>query len=338
MFRSVFLLILLLALVGCNDYQLKEGEMPLGYNPVAFGSPIYDYENNPLTKDGFELGRALFYDPILSVDSTIACASCHQQFVAFAHADHILSHGFDGKTGIRNSPAIFNNRWYSTFFWDGGGNHIELVPMNAITNPVEMNQDLAAAVEKLNQNIRYSRWFKKAFNIESINSKYLFYALAQFTGSIISENSKYDQVKENEATFSTGEERGYSLFLEHCADCHTEPLFTNNEYENNGLTINHFQDEGRKKVTTLDSDLGKFRIPTLRNIAITQPYMHDGRFSTLTAVLEHYKNGIQSSPTLSPKLQNGISLTVTEQQELIAFLKTLTDETLRHDQRFANPF
>lgn len=336
--QSFFLLSILIFFISCNDYKLEEGEMPLGYNPEEFGEPVYDYEKNPLTQKGFELGRALFYDPILSVDNSISCADCHQQAVAFAHADHKLSHGFDGQFGTRNSPAIFNNRWYSDFFWDGGSNHIEITPLNAITNPVEMNHDLAECVERLNQDETYSKLFKKAFNIEEINSKYLFYALAQFTGSIISENSKYDQVKRNETTFSESEERGYSLFLTHCADCHTEPLFTNSDYINNGLTINRFNDEGRKNITTRDDDLNKFRVPTLRNIMLTSPYMHDGRFYTIEAVFDHYESGIESSPTLSPILENGIALTENEKTDLTNFLHTLTDETLTNDERFANPF
>lgn len=340
MLRITLFLILIFSIIftSCDDYNLEKGEMPLGYNPPEFGTPVYDFDKNPLTDNGFELGRALFYDPILSIDSTISCANCHQQAVAFAHADHDLSHGVEGRIGIRNSPPIFNNRWYPAFFWDGGGNHIELVPMNAIISNVEMNQPLDELIIKLNQNKNYVRQFKKAFNVEAINSKYLFYALAQFTGSLVSENSKYDKVKRNEATFTEAEERGYSLFLTHCSDCHTEPLFTNNDYVNNGLTINRSGDEGRKNITTLDADLGKFRVPTLRNIAVTKPYMHDGRLATLDAVLEYYRTGIHQSATLSPILENGITISDAEKTDLMAFLNTLTDETLLHDLRFASPF
>jgi cytochrome c peroxidase len=311
--------------------------MPLGYKPVEFGEPVYDYEGNELTQEGFELGRALFYDPILSKDSTISCSSCHQQAVAFAHADHDLSHGFDGLLGTRNATPIFNNRWMSAFFWDGGGNHIELVPLNAITNPVEMNEDLAVALEKLNRSQQYSKWFKKAFGVAEIRSKNLFHALAQFTGSINSDNSKYDQLKRNEISFTDSEIKGYNLFLTHCATCHTEPLFTNNEFINNGLGINRFNDEGRKGITLNEDDLGKFRVPTLRNIAMTSPYMHDGKIATLEAVLEHYENGIEQSPNLATELQNGILLTEIEKIDLINFLHTLTDYTLLNDERFANP-
>lgn len=332
------LLFSILFFVSCDNYNLEGGEMPLGFNPPEFGEPVYDYEDNALTNDRFELGRALFYDPVLSIDSSISCGDCHQQFAAFAHAGHDISHGFEGLFGTRNSPALFNNRWYPTFFWDGGGTHIELVPLNAITSEVEMNQPLTPLLSKLNQNRRYIQAFKKAYNIEVINSKYLFYALTQFTGSIVSEDSKYDQYKRNETTFTEAEERGYSLFLEHCADCHTAPLFTNNEYINNGLTINNKNDEGRKNITTLVEDLGKFRVPSLRNIEVTSPYMHDGRLQTLEAVLEHYESGIHQSATLSPLLQDGISLSDVEQVYLISFLKTLTDETLLNDSRFASPF
>jgi cytochrome c peroxidase len=336
--QSIFIGLILLTFASCDNYNLDKGEMPLGYNPPEFGEPVYEFTQNPLTKDGFELGRALFYDPILSLDSTISCASCHQQAVAFAHADHDLSHGFDGRIGIRNSPALFNNRWYPAFFWDGGANHIELVPLNAITNEVEMNQPLLDLLAQLNTHKQYSKSFKKVFNIDEINSKYLFYALAQFTGAIVSENSKYDQFKRNETVFTEAEERGYSLFITHCSNCHTEPLFTNNEYINNGLSINRTNDEGRKHITNRASDLGKFRVPSLRNIGKTKPYMHDGRFETLDNVIEYYRTGINASPTLSPILANGISISNSEKADLLTFLNTLTDETLLHDLRFASPF
>jgi cytochrome c peroxidase len=162
--------------------------------------------------------------------------------------------------------------------------------------------------------------------------------LAQFTGSLVSENSKYDQVKRNETTFTESEERGYSLFLAHRADCHTEPLFTNNEYINNGLTINNWGDEGRKKIINQAADLGKFRVPILRNITKTKPYMHDGRFQNLGDVIEYYRTGIYASPTLSSILVNGILISDSEKADLLAFLNTLTDETLLHDLRFASPF
>lgn len=335
--RYFLFIITIFAFATCSDDALKDGQMPLGYNPVEFGTPVYDYEGNELTEAGFELGRALFYDPILSKDSTIACSSCHQQSVAFAHADHDLSHGFNGLLGFRNATPIFNNRWMPDFFWDGGGNHIELVPLNAITNPVEMNEDLAVALEKLNRSETYLESFKNAFGVTEIKSKNLFHALAQFTGAITSDNSKYDQVQRKEKTFNDSETRGYSLFLTNCSTCHTEPLFTNHQFINNGLPINRHNDEGRKAITLEVTDLGKFRVPTLRNIAVTSPYMHDGKVATLEAVLEHYENGIEQSPTLATELQNGITLTETEKTDLINFLHTLTDYTLLNDERFSNP-
>lgn len=335
--RYFFFILILFSFATCSDDELKDDQMPLGYNPVEFGEPVYDYEGNELTQAGFELGRALFYDPILSKDSTISCSSCHQQSVAFAHAAHDLSHGFDGLLGIRNTTPIFNNRWLPAFFWDGGGNHIELVPLNAITNPVEMNEDLAVALEKINRSEQYSDLFKEAFGVTEIKSKNLFHALAQFTGSINSDNSKYDQVKRNETSFTDSEAKGYSLFTTNCSTCHTEPLFTNNQYLNNGLAINRANDEGRKGITLNEEDLGKFRVPTLRNISMTSPYMHDGKIATLEAVLEHYENGIEQSPTLATELENGLTFTEIEKTDLINFLHTLTDYTLLNDERFANP-
>ena len=184
--RYFLFILIIFSFATCSEDEFIDGRTPLDYNPVEFGEPVYDYEGNELTQAGFELGRALFYDPVLSKDSSISCASCHQQAVAFAHADHDLSHGFDGLLGTRNATPIFNNRWMPDFFWDGGGNHIELVPLNAITSEVEMNQPLAELIIKLNENERYSNWFKKAFNIEEVTFREYYYILPSSSINITS--------------------------------------------------------------------------------------------------------------------------------------------------------
>ncbi|MGZ4042677.1 MAG: cytochrome-c peroxidase, partial [Bacteroidia bacterium] len=207
--------------------------------PKNWPKPVYDLSKNPVTTDGFKLGRKLFFDPILSRDSSTSCASCHLQFSAFTHVDHGLSHGINGLKGNRNSAAIFNMAWSSSFMWDGGVNNLEVQPINPITNPVEMDNTLANAVKKLNGSFYYRKKFYAAFKDSVITSQKLLKALAQFIVMLESYNSKYDKVirKEKGNEFTDSEKRGYVLFKKNCASCHTEPLFTNNTCQNNGLPV-----------------------------------------------------------------------------------------------------
>ncbi|GIV26515.1 MAG: cytochrome-c peroxidase [Bacteroidia bacterium] len=306
--------------------------------PSGWPQPRYNFENNPLTKEGFVLGRALFYETALSRDNSVSCGSCHQHFVAFANAGHTLSHGVDGKLGNRNAPPLFNLNWHPAFMWDGGINHIEVQPIAPITNPVEMDETLDNVVLKLQQKDFYKKLFKEAFGDETINSQRILKALAQFMGAMYSYQSKYDMVKQGKAQFSASEQRGYNLFVQKCSACHTEPLFTDFTYRNNGLSVNPaLQDSGRMRITGDPNDRNKFKVPSLRNVAVTSPYMHDGRFETLQQVLEHYRSGIVQSSTLDPLLQNGISLTDSEKQDLINFLYTLTDYAFLYDKKFDDP-
>lgn len=303
--------------------------------PDYFPSPVYNFEENPRSKEGFLLGKKLFYDPILSVDNTISCGSCHQQFVAFAHSDHKVSHGIENKLGVRNSPALFNLIWQKEFFWDGGSKHIEVQPIGPITNPVEMGETLENAINKLRLNASYRSLFKSAFNSDSITSQLMLKALVQFMGSFISADSRYDKYRLNSQKnpLSTDELTGLNLFEQKCGSCHTAPLFTDLSYRNNGLDET-FNDSGRFRITNINSDLGKFKVPSLRNIEYTKPYMHDGRFESLEQVLDHYTSGIKISATLDAGLTSGISLTGTEKQQIIAFLKTLSDKSFITTDRF----
>lgn len=306
--------------------------------PEGWPRPHYNFENNPLTKEGFILGRSLFYEPALSRDNTISCGDCHQHFVAFANAGHSLSHGVNGQLGNRNAPPLFNLTWHPYFMWDGGINHIEVQPLAPITNPVEMDETMENVIAKLKNKSNYRKMFKDAFGDDSITTQRIFRALAQFMGSMYSYQSKYDMVKKGKATFSAAEQRGYNLFVQKCAICHKEPLMTDFSFKNNGLSVNPaLQDSGRMRITGNPNDRNKFKVPSLRNVALTSPYMHDGRFETLEQVVDHYRFGIVQSPTLDTLLQNGIPMSDQEKQDLIQFLYTLTDYEFIYDKKFDNP-
>jgi cytochrome c peroxidase len=306
--------------------------------PNGWPKPTYDFKQNPLTEEGFQLGRHLFYDPILSRDNTISCASCHLQQTGFTHVDHDLSHGIEGKIGTRNSATLMNLAWSTHFMWDGGVNHLEVQPLAPIESEVEMDETLENIVSKLQKNEKYTQMFQKAFGTKNITGQLTLKALAQFVVMLKTDNSKYDKVIRNEATFTVQEQNGYTLFKQNCASCHQEPLFTNNSFENNGLEIDTtLNDFGRMKITNDPKDKLKFKVPTLRNIQFTFPYMHDGRFSTLNEVVKHYNSGIHESETLSSKLMKPMNLSDNERVDLVAFLKTLTDEEFLFNPRFSYP-
>jgi len=306
--------------------------------PKNWPKPQYDFKKNPLTEEGFQLGRNLFYDPILSRDNTISCQSCHLQNTGFTHVDHDVSHGIDGKIGTRNSLVLMNLAWSSNFMWDGGVNNLEVQAINPITNPLEMDEKLENVVAKLQQSKKYRMLFSKAFGDEKVTSQRLLKALAQFTVMLTSSDSKYDKVMRNEAVFTSDEQKGYELFQSNCASCHTEPLFTNNKFENNGLTIDaYFKDGGRIRITKDNKDSLCFKVPTLRNIELTAPYMHDGRFKNLEMVLFHYTEEMHNSPTLSKQLKRKIILTENEKGDLLQFLLTLTDNSFIRNPRFQFP-
>jgi cytochrome c peroxidase len=295
--------------------------------PTYFPKPHYEFIVNTLSKDRIILGKELFYDPILSSDSTISCASCHQQNVAFSDENKKFSFGVNHQIGTRNSPPIFNMIWNTSFMWDGGINHIEIMPFAPITVANEMNEDMKNVIEKLKRSAKYSLLFRNAYGENQISDKHLLYALTQFMGTIISSNSKYDEVKKGKIAFSSLENEGYEVFKTKCNSCHTEPLFTNYSFENNGIDT-FFTDIGRQRITLDSNDAGKFKVPTLRNINLTMPYMHDGRFSSIDDVLQHYSHGIKYSKTLSTNLSNVFTLTINEKNAIKAFLNTLNDEKL----------
>lgn len=310
--------------------------------PSHFPAPIYSgTPNNPITKEGFELGRRLFYDPITSKDSTISCGTCHQSFAAFANLDHPTSHGFNGLFGTRNAPPIQNTAWMNSFMWDGGINHIEVLPVAPLTNPVEHNESLKNILVKLNRQPSYRDQFNQVFNSTPITDQQMLYAYAQFMTMMVSSNSAYDSyVKGNTTALSTREIEGMQLFNAKCSACHSGILTTDGSFRNNGLKPNGIE-TGRMQITLEESDRNKFKVPSLRNIALTRPYMHDGRFNTLEKVLNHYSEGVQDSPTLDPILKSngilGIPLTEDEKQKIILFLHTLTDYSFVNNPLFQEP-
>lgn len=306
--------------------------------PKNWPKPHYDFKSNPLTEEGFQLGRHLFYDPILSRDNTISCASCHLQATGFTHVDHDLSHGIEGKIGTRNSLALMNLAWTKDFMWDGGVNHLDVQPLAPITSAVEMDETLGNVVAKLQKQEKYKLLFEKAFGTKKITGQLTLKALSQYLVLLQTSNSKYDKVIRHEEKFTESEQKGYNLFKANCASCHQEPLFCSDKFENNGLTMDStLNDIGRMKITNNPNDYLKFKVPTLRNIQFTFPYMHDGRFKTLTEVIKHYNSGIHQSATLSKDLIKPMNLSDNDRVDLVAFLKTLSDTEFLFNPRFSYP-
>lgn len=305
--------------------------------PKGWPKPKYDFKKNPLTEEGFQLGRHLFYDPIISRDSTISCSSCHLQQTGFTHVDHQLSHGIEGRIGTRNSMALINLAWNKDFMWDGGVNNLEVQPINPITNPLEMDESLEHVIAKLQKSEKYKMLFTKAFGDDRVTSQRILKALAQFTVMLKSSNSKYDKVMRKEAQFDLQEQHGYALFKSNCASCHKEPLFTDDKFEKNGLAVDEtLNDFGRIKITGNQEDYLRFKIPTLRNIQFTFPYMHDGRFKTLNEVIKHY-NALGHDKNLPKELDKPMNLSDNDRVDLVAFLLTLTDKDFLFDKRFGFP-
>lgn len=336
---------ILLLVAGCRkdpNLDRVEVEQPAGdisfTIPEGWPQPFYNFQNNALTAEGFELGRRLFFDTRLSRDNSTSCGSCHQPFSAFAQLDHPFSHGVDNQLGNRNSPPLFNLNWHTSFFWDGGVNHIESQPINPIQNPVEMDESLDNIIGKLNADAAYRARFKAAFGDEQINSQRIFKALAQFMGVLVSSNAKYDKYLRHEpgGEMTAQELDGLTVFNNNCASCHKPPLFTDFSFRNNGLAPSVSNDSGRAHITRDANDLYKFKVGSLRNLKYTHPYMHDGSLATLQAVLAHYTSNL-TRPGTDPALQGGVALTAQQQADLLAFLNTLNDEEFVKDTRFLEP-
>ena len=329
-----------------HDPTLVDLKIPPGYPQMDIPA------DNPITEEGVFLGRKLFYDPILSGDRTMACADCHHAEGAFT--DNLaVSKGIDDLAGRRSSMSLIDIGYATSgLFWDGRSQTLEDQALLPVEDPLELHALWPEVENRLRNHIEYPRLFRKAFGIESveeIDRTLAVKAIAQFERTILSSgNAKFDKFQRGEVELSDEEFLGYVMFFDlspdikdaECGHCHNVPLFTINEYRNNGIepleNLEDFPDKGLAEFSSNDLDIGKFRIPTLRNITLSAPYMHDGRFPTLEDVLAHYSSGghfqVNKDPLLYP-----LRLTDIEKEAIIAFLNTLTDMETITNPAFADP-
>jgi cytochrome c peroxidase len=306
--------------------------------PKGWPKPVFDFKKNKLTQEKIFLGRVLFYEPLLSRDNTISCANCHSSFHAFTHVDHALSHGVGDSIGKRNALPLMNLAWQKQFMWDGSISDLNFFSRTPITHPKEMASSLEDVQFKLKKSDSYADLFLKAFGDSGINKERILTSLSAFCITLVSSNSKYDSVMRHQVKFTLQEKNGYRLFKQNCASCHKEPLFTDYSFKNNGLSLDkNLNDSGRMSVTHQIDDYRKFKVPTLRNVEYTYPYMHDGRFKKLSQVLSHYSKGIEDDPNLAEQLKGGLELTSDERVDIIAFLLTLSDRTFVFNNEFQTP-
>jgi cytochrome c peroxidase len=353
-----FLIIFLLfaVLLSCKKEKVSHVPTPYQLDIPSHFPQMQIPEDNPMTVEGVSLGRKLFYEKMLSGDNTQSCASCHSPQHAFTDPNQ-YSTGIDGIQGNRNAMALINMGWQQSFFWDGRATTLEQQILEPIPNPIEMHQSWKDATAKLSSSVEYRNMFFKAFGEDGIDSIKVSKAIAQFLRTMISGTSKYDVMYkyENSMVLTANEQviltqvtpeewAGYDLFKSlngaDCFHCHNGALMQVNKFSNNGLDAT-FTDLGRGAVTGNTNDNGKFKVPTLRNIALTAPYMHDGRFATLDEVIEHYSSGIHQSATIDPLIefasQGGVQLDATEKYLLKQFLLTLTDYNFVNNPNFQDP-
>jgi len=343
--KKLIIIISLFTLISCENSVVETTPIYTHTHLIVTtnGFPSMPVPNdNPLTTEGVALGRKLFYDPILSNDSTQSCASCHQQEYAFSDPRQ-FSIGIDGISGSRNASAIVNPGWLPSSFWDGRVITLEEQAEEPVSSPIEMHEDWADAVAKLQNHSTYPADFKAAFSEGKITKKLVTMAIAQFERTLISDKSKFDLYLDGSYNLTSLEAAGFNLFFTEngeCFHCHGQPLFTDNDFHNNGLDA-IVTDIGYEDVTGKNTDRGKFRTPTLRNIEFSAPYMHDGRFNTLEEVIDFYSDSVKVSSTLDPLMVHGtnsFNWTGLEKQQLLAFLKTLSDTSFINNPDFKNPW
>lgn len=354
----IYLFTLIFA-VGCKDEEPQVDEIKWDKTAytLEYGSfPAPDIAtDNPLTVQGVKLGKMLFYEKMLSKDGSQACASCHLQEFAFSDTAR-LSIGVRGLEGKRQAMAVFNMAWNTNeFFWDGRAHLLRHQSLKPIQDELEMDETLENVISKLSASEMYRNQFIRAFGTSEITEERISLAMEQFMNSIVSNNSKYDQFLSDTTVFTESEKRGLKLFNQEynqfipeesgadCAHCHGGFNFENDRYMNNGLDAEgNAKDEGRFAVTKNNRDMASFKVPSLRNIALTSPYMHDGRFKTLEEVVDHYNDGLEASSNLDQALEQtrgtGLRLTDQDKKDLVNFLKTLTDEELISNKEYASPF
>lgn len=340
---SLFLAAILIVSACSPDSGVAYDDTLYGYQPPSnFPEMAYDTSHNPITQKGFELGKKIFYEGRLASDGVVSCGFCHMQKNAFTHHGHTFSHGVGDQIGTRNTPPVQNMAFQTQYMWDGAADHLELMPMIPILSEIEMNGSFIDIVSMMKSDPEYQDSFQEAFENGEINAENTLKALAQFMTVLTSANSKFDKYRRNEDGISLSEQemRGYQSFNQKCAQCHATDIFTDNSFRNNGLPLDpRINDMGRYRVTDRADDKFKFKVPSLRNIEETAPYMHDGRFSTLEAVLDYYQNGVTDTENLDPILsqngQLGIDLSEQEKEDIIVFLKTLTDTEFLNNPDFA---
>jgi len=343
--RSLWIFLVIVGfLYSCSDeYEgipIEKDELYSLEKPNGFPEMTFDVAGNPITINGVELGRKLFYEGKLSRNNTISCGFCHIQENAFTHHGHTISHGIDNRLGLRNAPPIQNMAFLKNYTWDGVSHNLDECSLVPITTDFEMDSSLPEAIAKLNADSNYKKMFKAAFGDETITGERILKALSQFMVTMVSANSKYDQMKKGTTTFTNEEIQGYALFQNKCASCHSGELFTDESYRNTGMYYNaQLDDRGRYRVTLDWNDNMKFRVPSLRNVEYTAPYMHDGRLYSLEAVLNFYTDNVENQPNLDPLLKQnghiGIPMTSQDKQYIIAFLKTLSDQSFITNPKFA---
>lgn len=375
---GILLCLIFVGLIGCDDSDKPQNntiqdylnlpETPYNYTSIEVPAFLDKTRilsnsnvniNNPITDWGATLGRVLFYDVNLSKNNTISCASCHKQSIGFSDEKQ-FSEGFLGGLTGRHSMGLANAQYRGNnlYFWDGRANSIEEQVLMPIQDAVEMGMNLDDLVAKLETVEYYPLLFKEAFGSEEITSDKISKALGQFVRSLHSFNSRYDQGRSNHhrdsafANFTDQENHGKRLFFDirkgNCGGCHSTDAFIADVPRNNGLDVwetSNDKDIGYEKVTGSELDRGKFITPSLRNIGVRPPYMHDGRFATLMEVVNHYSDHINGSATLDPHLKGPnpnlpirFNLSEVEKQALIAFMHTLTDQEFLTDKRFSDPF
>jgi cytochrome c peroxidase len=359
-FNVLFLLYSVSIFISCGDDEIKTGDLsniPFGPESYVMDLPAHFPKmnipaDNPMTKEGILLGRHLFYDPILSADSTMSCASCHLPEFSFTDAKGV-STGINGIAGTRSSMSLINIGFVQAgLFWDGRSKTLEEQALLPVEDAIELHHTWPEVVSQLRVHPRYPKMFREAFGINNtseISKELAAKAIAQFERTIISKDSKFDKIQEGKARYSDLELMGYGLYFDEdpdlpdteCGHCHNIPMTSSDDFFNNGLTesatLDGFPDLGRGKVTGSKADNGKFRAPSLRNIKYSAPYMHDGRFKTLDDVIEHYRSGSKPSPNKDPLL-HALDVNQTHIKALKAFIETFNDTTFYHNPDLKNPF
>ncbi|MBL0103095.1 MAG: cytochrome-c peroxidase [Bacteroidetes bacterium] len=331
----------------------KPGQSPYAFPGLLFFPKMPIDKSNPVTKEGALLGRYLFYDSSLSSDSSFSCGSCHKQEYAFSDSPNRFSSGRTGEKMLRNTPALYNLAWYPTLFWDGRASSIEnqiSFPLHAVN---EMDIDWTRAINRIKQNSAYNHLFENAFDSHEIDSTKIIKAIGQFVRTLLSYQSKYDSAIIKNAHFTRDEYAGFVIITDQtkgdCMHCHPtdgNSLMTTTRFSNNGLDaiddLNNYSDKGLGAITGNPKQNGWFKIPSLRNVALTAPYMHDGRFATLEEVMNFYSDSVHNVSNIDPKMElatrHGANLTATEPRQVIAFLNTMTDSAFITNSEFSNPF